>query len=90
MKRLPEELEAPDLKLARERKEQRAVEAMGVALPTEDVVYPEVTRYSELAIESESVKSIEEEIEREDIEEEKIVKKYKSKNKFKKLFKRGK
>ena len=33
-KRLPAELEAPDLKMARERKEQRAVEAKGNLIET--------------------------------------------------------
>lgn len=80
-KRLPEELEAPDLKMARERKERRAMEARGVVL-NEGI---QVGRVVPAYIEPESIEDLAEEIEQ---KADEIIKKDIKQKKLKKLFKR--
>jgi hypothetical protein len=64
-KRLQEELEAPDLKMARERKERRQVEAKGIVLGQQPVVGSIVPNYVEPESIEDIAKKIEEEQEKE-------------------------
>lgn len=68
-KRLPEELEAPDLKLARERKEQRILEARKKVIDESEIVPPEPVRFYDSESKEEPKKEIQEEPEKEPEEE---------------------
>ena len=64
-KRLPEELEAPDLKLARLAKERRAMEARGKVIDESEVAQPEPVRFFDSVVKDEVKEAVKEAVQEE-------------------------